>query len=120
MRQVKSTARKLNVRKTSFQLFMELVNKTPWETPHGQGRRAELADFFRRLSSVCKSSPSQVYQVRKGRQETRMAELGPTSSSEEQEENAQAVETDRFSGNSIRKLLGCVGTGSGKPRPTLN
>jgi len=34
-----------------------------------------------------------VKQVRKGRQVTGMAELGPAGPNEEQEENAQAVET---------------------------
>lgn len=32
MRQVKYKIRKLNFRKAIFQLFRELVNKTPWET----------------------------------------------------------------------------------------
>jgi len=32
MRQVKSKIRKLNFRKAKFQLFRELLNKTPWET----------------------------------------------------------------------------------------
>ena len=32
MRQVKYKIRKLNFRKGIFQLFRELVNKTPWET----------------------------------------------------------------------------------------
>jgi len=32
MRQAKSKIRKLNCRKSNFQLFRELVNKAPWET----------------------------------------------------------------------------------------
>ena len=32
MRQVKSKIRMLNFRKANFQLFRELVSKTPWET----------------------------------------------------------------------------------------
>ena len=32
MRQAKSKIRMLNFRKANFQLFRELVNKTPWET----------------------------------------------------------------------------------------
>ncbi len=32
MRQAKSNIRKLNFRKSNFQLFRELVNKIPWET----------------------------------------------------------------------------------------
>ena len=31
MRQSKSKIRKLNFRKANFQLFRELVNKTPWD-----------------------------------------------------------------------------------------
>lgn len=39
-----------------------------------------------------KSSSLQVQEIRKGRQETGMAELGPAAQTEEQEENAGAVE----------------------------
>jgi len=49
-----------------------------------------------------------------------MAELGPAGQTEEQEETVQAVEMDRYHGKSIRKLLGYIGMGSGKPRPNLN
>jgi len=45
-----------------------------------------------------------------------MAELGPTGQTEEQEQNAQAVET----ATGIRKLLDCIGMRSGKARPSLN
>jgi len=45
MGQVKSKIKKLNFRKANFQLFRELVNKMPWDCPHGQGCGAELVDL---------------------------------------------------------------------------
>jgi len=41
-----------------------------------------------------KSSSLQVQEIRKGRQETGMAELGPAAQTEEQEENAQTMEAE--------------------------
>ena len=45
MRRAKNKIRMINFRKTEFQLFRELVNKTSWVCPHGYGCRAELADL---------------------------------------------------------------------------
>jgi len=50
--------RKLNFRKANFQLFRELVNRTPWETVL-TGKGAEQSwHILMEVSSVCKSSPS--------------------------------------------------------------
>ena len=58
MRQSKSKIRKLNFRKANFQLFRELVNRTPWETVL-TGKGAEQSwHILMEVSSVCKSSPS--------------------------------------------------------------
>jgi len=48
----------------------------------------------RKLSLGHKSSPCSGVKVRKGRQETSMAEPGSAGQTEEQEENAQAVEAE--------------------------
>ena len=46
MGQAKSKVRTLNFRKAKFQLFKELVNRTPLgNCPQGQGSRTELADL---------------------------------------------------------------------------
>ena len=47
-----------------------------------------------------------------------MAEPGPAGQTEEQEENAQAVETGRYHGKSIRKLLGFLTHSSGVRKMT--
>jgi len=48
---------------------------------------------LRKHSLLCKALHPQVQQVRKGRQETGVAEPGPAGQNEEQEKNVQAVET---------------------------
>jgi len=43
---VRSIVRTLNFRKVKFQLFKELVNRTPWETALiAKGAKTELADL---------------------------------------------------------------------------
>jgi len=46
MGKVRSIIRTLNFRKANFQLFKELVSRTPpGNGPQGQGSRTELADL---------------------------------------------------------------------------
>jgi len=47
---------------------------------------------LRKLFSGCKNSPSPCVENQEKKAETGMAEPGPASQTEEQEENAQAVE----------------------------
>lgn len=63
-----------NFSKANFQLFRELGNKAPWETTF-KGEGAELADLFK--EAFFSTLHPQEQEVRKGRQETGMAEPGP-------------------------------------------
>lgn len=61
IRQARSTIRKLNFRKASFQLCRELVNITPWESVlKGKGAEQVFKEgrCLRKISLGHKSSPS--------------------------------------------------------------
>ena len=59
-----------------------------WARVHSRGGRS-----LRKLSLVCKSSPSQGAASQERKARDFMAELGPAGQNEGQEENAQVVET---------------------------
>jgi len=91
---VRSMVRTLNFRKANFQLFKELVSRTPWETvlrDRGEQTWQILKDAFHRVQDPsvprCKKSG-------KGRQETVTAESRPADQTEGQEGTAQAVEAE--------------------------
>ncbi|PKU34424.1 nedd4-binding protein 2-like 2 [Limosa lapponica baueri] len=93
MGQARSKVRTLNFRKASFQLFKVLVNGTPWETAL-RDKGAEQSwqifeDVFHRVQEL---SIPRSKKIRKGRQETNMAELRPAGQTKGQEGTAQAVE----------------------------
>jgi len=69
MGKVRSIVRTLNFRKANFQLFKELVSRTPWETvlrdggQNRDGRSSEMLSIECRISQ----SPGVRSQARKGR-----------------------------------------------------
>lgn len=68
----------MNFRKKHLQAFKELVNRTPVENcPQVQRGKRELRDLKGHFSYSVRGLNPQVSEIRKGRQETSMAESRP-------------------------------------------
>jgi len=90
---VKSKVRTLNFRQANFQLFKELVSRTPWEMvlrDMGAERSWQIfKDSFHKAQELC---TPRCKKISKGRQETGMAESRPAGQTKGQEGTAQALE----------------------------
>ena len=122
MGQAKSTVRTLNFRKAKFQLFKELVNRTPWEAAL-RDKGAEQSwqifkDAFQRAQKL--SIPSYKKSGKDGKRLAWMSQdLSRRSNWLVKQARRKCIGSgsrDRYPGKSIGMLPGYVGIGSGRPR----
>lgn len=114
----KSKVRTLKYRRASWRLLKELLDKILWKTVfRGKGmEKIPFGSFFRRTSSELQSSPSLPHEIKQRRQETSMAE--PAGYREQQEGNAETVETETCSLATLVDFCNGVTASVGKGRAT--